>query len=103
MLFELGPVACGERQTIAVVDGPLGNLAHDLLKTRIVLVSARAVGLHDQSALSDGWRAAENLYIGCLQEDDGRDPGEDQPERLHRQSKGSPFRGAWPVPMPVQR
>ena len=51
VLLQFVPVAGGQRQAVAVVDGALGDLAHHILEARIVLVAARAIGLHHQRAL----------------------------------------------------
>src|ERR1035437_1520557 len=71
VLLEFAPIAGGERQAVAVVDSALGDLAHDGLQARIVLVAAPAIGLYHQRARANGGAAAENLDVGGFGDDDG--------------------------------
>ncbi len=66
MLFQFVPIAGGQRQAVAVVDGALGNLAHDLLQARIVLVAARRHRPAPPACLRRSWRrcAAPAMYAG---------------------------------------
>src|SRR5262245_28626084 len=62
MLFELVPVAGGERKAIAVVDRALRDHAHDFLEARVVLESAHAVGLFHQGAATHEGGTVDDLH-----------------------------------------
>ena len=88
MLLQFAPVAGGERQAVAVEDGALGDLAHNLLQARIVLVAAAAIGLHDQRACANGGAAAEDFDVGGFGHDYGGGEGEEDTGGGERETEG---------------
>ena len=66
MRLQFFPVAGRQRQTVAIVDTALRNLAHDVLETWIVLVAPDSVGLRDQRAFAHGGSAAQHLHVRGL-------------------------------------
>ena len=57
---------------------PLGISLHHLLEARIVLVAARAIGLHHQRAFAHDGGAARHLHVGGFGEHHGAGNGEKQ-------------------------
>src|SRR3954453_2783504 len=53
MLLDVGQVAGGKRQPVAIVNGPLRDLPRDSQKPRVVLIPPYAVRLHGQAAANE--------------------------------------------------
>ena len=92
---EFVPVAGGERQPVAIVDGAHGYLAHHFLETRIVLIPPRAIGLQHQGSLSHGRRAVHHLHVPRLGQHDGAGDGENG---AHRHRHAAERRGGVVLP-----